>query len=77
MGPKIQKETFDVGVGLSFLSTCAPSSTSFLFSSPVKTHDNTKAKNAEASRNFKYASRDGEEGKLGNLLQRENHPSRE
>ena len=77
VGPKIQKETFDFGVGLSFLSTCAPSSTSFLFSSPAKTHDNTKAKNAEASRNFKYASRDGEEGKLGNLLQRENHPSRE
>ena len=77
VGPKLQKETFAFGVGSSFLSTCGPTSTPFLFSSPAKTHDKTKEKNAEASKNFKYDSRDGEEGKLGNLLQRENHPSRE
>ena len=77
VGPKLQKEMFAFGVGSSFLSTCGPTSTPFLFSSPAKTHDKTKEKNAEASRNFKYDSRDGEEGKLGNLLQRENHPSRE
>ena len=64
-------------MGSGFLSTCEPTSTPFLFSSPALTYDITKDKSAETSRKLKHDSRNGEERKLGNLLQRENHPNRE
>lgn len=76
MSPKQLKESFSFGVGLAFLSTSGSSSTPFLFSSPTNPHIKPKGKDVESFSRSINSSQDGEWGKLGNLLQRENHPNR-
>ena len=76
MGPKQLKESFSFGGGSGFLNTSGPSSTPFLFSSPTNPYMKPKGKDVETLSRSTNSSQDGEWGKLGNMLQRENHPSR-
>lgn len=77
VGPKLRKDSTAFGVGSGFLSTCEPTSNPFLFSSLALTCDINKERNAKPSRKPKHGSCNGEKRKVGNLLQRENHPNRE